>query len=747
MRRLLAVLTIAGLAVSACAPKDDDCTLADGKTTRVSLDYGQGVNLKPKLCDVGQAADVSYQWSLDGQAVSTSQAYRFLACPRFVGRATEIRVNLKAGARRAHHSWAVTVRDTPPVLKNCTATLTPKQAMAALQRGDYFGTAGGVDFKQAVSCLDDALVAYPCDIEVAFWAAYGDLLLFTRTLAASLAVSGVNERTLNALADERIDPLLERFDLLANEMPDDFTARSKDFDFSPFGVGDFTLHPGGEWDRGDMLALSGLFMLVKGGAKGVAAYDGSLKAVQIVVGQGLLRGRQGNLAALPTELQRQLIGQLDKDPNFLTLYPKDGEERLKLAQRMLIHGLRNFNQAITYVKAEKDDQRDDMLRYFDCGADAICPPEQSRDEARGDAGERIVKDEAPFGAYNPATDAFIDANGNGRYDPPWIKAGADAGEQDGKYSDGETIGTDVFSGQINRLGFTFTPLAQNFLADLAKNIEGPNPLDLAKYLELSQDDIINLSVYGGINIPSLRLSRWFEGPRDLRDFAPLWSHSKREFITDSEEEAFRDWGYDKLNDALEGATTATLRCPDRDLAARAGDPWADNFDPRTNANDGCDNDEDGLVDETTNGRSADYGTEGNGQFDFVDANANGTHDVGETSEDWTDDGLATYGQPNVGGGNGHWDAIDMAHNWPKGGDVGGREVAITKDPRNGTIQDAVSLNPMIDPLYYFFPDAQFNGVLMFEKPTVNADNLTLTDNAELMRFISKLVDSGRQLGR
>lgn len=744
MRRLVFLL-LAGLLGAACSSGDDNCSLADDKTTSVTLNYGQAVDLKPRLCDVDDAAKVSYQWSVAGQAVSTDQAYRFLACPRFKGQSTEVRVNLKDGARKAHHAWAVKVRDVAPVHTKCTATLTPKAAMAALQRGDYFGNDGDVDFKQAVACLDETLGEYPCDIEVAFWAAYGDLLLFTRTLAASLAVSGINERTLNALADERIDPLLARFDLLAAEMPDDFTARSKDFAFTPFGVGEFTIHPGGEWDRGDMLALDGLFMLVKGGAKGVAAYDGSLKAAQMAVATGLLRGRSGNLAALPVELQHQLIGQLDKDPNFLTLYPKDGEQRLKTAQAMLIRGLRRFNEAITYVKAERDDQRDDMLAYFDCGIDAICPPEHSRDEARGDAGERIVKDEPPLGQYNQTTDAFIDANGNGRYDPPWVKTGADSGEADSKYSDGETIGTDVFSGAITRLGFPFPPLMQNFLADLAANIEGPKALDLAKYLDLSQDDIVQLSIVGGINIPSLRASRWFEGPRDLRDFLPLWSHAKREFIVDSEEEPFRDWGYDKLNDALESATTATQRCTHRDAAAVLADPWADNFDPRTNPNDGCDNDEDGVEDETSAGRSADSGTEGNGQFDFVDQNASGTHDTGEASEDWTDSGLVTAGRPAVGGGNNRWDAIDMAHYWPKGGDVGGRDVEITKDPRNGAVQDA--LRPVIDPLYYFFPDAQFNGVVMFEKPTVNADNLTLTDNAELMRFISNLVRSGRQLGR
>lgn len=732
---------------AACSNGDDDCKLVDNETTRVTLDYGKALDMGPKLCKVKDPAEATYAWGLNGELVSEAPRYTFLACPRYKGTDNDIRVDVKYGAKKGYHAWRVSVRDVTPTYPDCGVGLTPKAALAALQQGDLYGNKTGTDFKTALACLDQALVVYPCDIDLAFWAAYADLILFTQHAATSLLVSGVNERTLNSLADDRLDPLLLRFDLLADEMPDDFTARPKDFDFAPLAVLDLQVHPGGEWDRGDMLLLDGLFQAAKGGAKFLAAYHGSLRFAQLMATYGVLNASRTNLADLSPVFQQKLIEQLDRDPLFLTLYAGgDGEKRLLAAQAALIRGLTKLNEAVTFVKAETDDQKDDKFRYFDCGEDAICPPDDSRDPARGDAGERLLKDEAPYGVYNAQTDTYLDRNGNGRYDPPYTKVGPDAGEADGRYSNGETMGTDAFEGLIGRIGVPITPLAQNFLVELAANIKGPDALDLAKFVDLSQDDLIQLSVLYGINIPSLRLSRWFDGPRDGRDFLPLWSHADQRFYVDSEEEPYDDVGLDGKPNALE-APAPVSRCTDAALPDYAAtDPNLDDFNPSRNPGDGCDNDEDGAVDETDgSGRSKDYGTEGNGSFDFEDANANGKHDPGERSEPFDDVGLTTYGKAASPPPNGKWDAVDMAHVWPKGSDVGGRAVDIDKDPRNGTLQD--NLTPLIDPVYYFFPDAQFNGVLIFEKPTINADNLPLTDNAELMRFISRLVDTGRGLTR
>lgn len=747
--RLLYVY-IAGfcLAVAGCSAGDDECTVVDNATSNVSLDYGKGIELAPKLCEVKTPEDVTYAWGLNGDKVSEAPRYKFLACPRFKNTTSDVRVDVKYGAKKGYHAWRVTVRDVAPEYPDCGVGFSPKAAMAALQKGDLYGTATGTDFKSAVACLDKALLLYPCDIELGFWAAYGDLVLFTQHAAASLAVSGVNERTLNSLADDSIDPLLARFDLLADEMPDEFAARPKDFDFAPLAIVDLKVHPGGEWDRGDMLLLDGVFQLVKGGAKFLASYHGSMKFTQLLLAHGVLNASRANLAQVSPIFQEKLIEQLDKDPLFLTLYGgDDGVKRLASAQAAFIRGLTKVNEAITYVKAETDDQKDDKFRYFDCGADALCPPDDSRDSARGDAGEVLLKDQAPYGVYNQETDSFIDRNANGKYDYSYAKTGPDAGEGDFKYGNGETIGTDAFEGLVSRLGVPITPLAQTFMVELAANIKGPNSLDLAKFADVSQDELIQYSIVSGINIPSLRLSRWFEGPRDARDFIPLWSHANKRFFVDTEEEPFDDYGLDGDIDGVE-APAEVSRCTDQILPDFvSADPALDNFSPSRNAGDGCDNDLDGDIDETDGaGRSTDYGTQGNARFDFVDTNGNNKHDAGEAGEPFRDTGLVTFGKPaSPAPNNGRWDAVDMAHYWPKGADVGGRPVDIEKDPRNGTLQDNVK--PMIDPVYYFFPDAQFNGVLIFEKPTVNADSLPLTDNGELMRFISRLVETGRGLTR
>lgn len=748
MRPLYVYIVGLCLAVAGCSPGDDECSVVDNETTNVSLDYGKGLDLAPKLCEVKSQEDVTYSWGLNDELVSDAPSYRFLACPRFKNTTSDVRVDVKYGAKKGYHAWRIAVRDLPPNYPDCGVGLTPKAAMAALQKGDLYGNETGTDFKMAVACLDKALATYPCDVEVGFWAAYGDLVLFTQHAAASLAVSGINERTVNSLADDRIDPLLVRFDLLADEMPDDFTARPKDFDFAPFAIFDLKVHPGGEWDRGDMLLLDGVFQLIKGGAKGLASYHGTMKFAQLLLSYGVLNFSRTNLAQINPIFQEQLVEQLDKDPLFLTLYGgDDGVKRLAAAQTALIRGFTKVNEAITYVKAETDDQKDDKFRYFDCGEDSLCPPDDSRDSARGDAGETFLKDEPPYGVFNAGTDSFIDRNGNGRYDASYAKTGPDKGEGDYKYSNGETLGTDALEGLVGRLGVPITPLAQSFLVELAANIKGPNALDLAKFAEISQDDLIQLSIVYGINIPSLRLSRWFEGPRDLRDFVPLWSHHNKRFFVDSEEEPYSDFGLDGKSDALEAPAPAT-RCTDGVLPGyAAADPGLDNFAPTRNPGDECDNDLDGKIDDTDGaGRSTDFGTEGNARFDFKDTNSNGRHDPGEPGEPFEDKGLVTFGKPAAPPpNNGKWDAVDMNHYWPKGADVGGRAVDLEKDPRNGTLQD--NLNPLIDPIYYFFPDAQFNGVIIFEKPTVNADNLPLTDNAELMRFISRLVETGRGLTR
>lgn len=755
VRQAAALVFFAVLVGLACAPEPKPCVLSPQGTRELSLDYGQAVVLAPALCPSVKRASLQYQWSVDKTVVSTAEKHRFLACPRYNGKRTSVRVELTEGKTRTVVGWSIRVRDVAPKHRHCAPGFHPKDALAVIQSGAFYAQGGKPGFREAAACLDRALEDYPCDVEVAFWAAYAHLLMFLQQAPAQIFLSTQSEETLSGLIDTVIDPLIARYSLLSAELPADFVGHASNFDFRFVGGLGIVMHPGGEWDRGDVLAIDAGLNLFKGTFKFASAYVGAIDFVQMLASGDLgSLTRATSFGRFAPGFQDRLIKALDTDPRFLTLYEGgDGEKRLTAARWAFVEGFTKLNAAVTFVKGERDDQRDDIFRYFDCGADGVCPPDQSRDANLGDAGEPLVKDANGDGRYNPATDAYVDRNQNGRYDAAWAVSGSDAGENDGQYSEGETIGTDIFSGAITRLGVAVTPLAQEFLADLARNIRGPDPLDLGKYLQLTQSQIVQLAVLGGLNLPDIRLSRWFEGPRNPRDFLPLWSHSKRRFITDSEEEPWDDLGFDRVVNANEGALTGNPRCSgERAYALQVADPSADDFDPETNPDDGCDNDEDGLVDETDGaGRSTDLGTEGNLIFDFLDRNGNGRHDgcfdpnspACEKSEHWYDDGVWTGGKLLTNTrANGKWDALDIEHVWPKGFDVGGREVETQRDPRNGALQDG--LQPLIDPVYYFFPDAQFNGVIIFANPTVNVNSEPLNDNAELMRFLSKFVQSGRK---
>ncbi len=747
----------AGAALSlACAEPEAVCRIADTTAHTVSVEYGKAVELKPSLCPGVKPESTTTSWSIDRKIVAETSTYRFLACPRFKGTTQTVQADIERDGVRATAKWNVTVGSAAPKHRQCSAGVEVSDVIDAIRRGDFYGKATGLNFREAVSCLDTALEDYPCDIDVAFWAAYADLLLFAQQAPAQFFVSSVGEESLSSLVDRSVDPVIARFDLLAAEMPAENSYVADGFAFQPIGMPELTFDPGGEWDAGDALVVDALLHLFKGGIKFVSGYNGALDFAFMVARHGVVGPRLLIDPVPPESFQKELIETLEKNPRFLTLVEGGvGQERLATARAALITGLTRFDEAVTFVKGERDDQRNDIFRYFDCGGDAVCPPEHSRDAVRGDGGELLTRDDDGDGQYDPDTDLYLDRNQNGRYDPPWLKAGPDAGEADGQYSDGETIGTDAFP---QRIGLTVQPLAQDFLRDLAKNLRGPDPLDLTKYLQLNQSALVLGFLASGVNIPSLRLSRWFENPRDGRDFFPLWNRTERRFFIDREEERWSDWGYDQLPSLQE----TVVRCPDRSYVRRAADPHGDDYHPATNSDDGCDNNEDrlGLADEA-NGR--DFGTEGNGMFDFWDVNANGRHDgcpdpgAGscEKAEKFADAGLWSGGalRPNTLG-NGRWDATDMKHLWPSGSNVGGRPVDLAEDPRNGTLQDVHFVTntqpvsqPLVDPVYYFFPDAQFHGVLIFDEPTVNADGQPLTHNAELMRLVSKLVQAGRQTRR
>ena len=756
-RSLFGVLGACGLItmVAACSSEEPICNLAPATTTPLTVDYGKAATLKPVLCEDTSPGDVSYQWSLQSEVVGRSTTHEFLACPRFVGKDTRLQVDISRGQERVRQSWDIHVADTVPEHPDCGATLTARDALRTLQSGDYAGRETGTDFDTAVACLDQVLEAYPCDIDVAFWAAYGHFLTFAEQAPARLATSTLNEDALYQLARDTIGPLAARFQFLSLEVPSDFSVSAGDFELPLMGLPGISIYPGGTWDRSEILTIDGGLQLLAGGAQFLSAYVGSLRALRIAAEELLnAEGVAVNLPALPESFQNRLISDLEADPRFLTLYPGGrGEQRLEEAQPALVEGLRKLRAALIRIKGETEDQRTHIFRYYDCGKDGICPPKYSLDP-RGDQGDPLLHDEAGDGKYDPETDVYLDRRGNGRYDPPWSEVGPSPGEDDGVYTPGEPIGTDLFVPALDRIALDIPAWVHDFLAELADNIEGPDALDVSRFAEQSSNELIQLALLAGINIPQIRLSRWFENPRDVRDFLPLWVRSQKVFYVDREEEPYYDWGYDHTPSHLEhtleetpthikGESVPVPRCPHRPASLLELDPSGDLYLPESNPSDGCDNNYDGRHDATDGaGNYIGYGIEGNGMFDFIDEDGTGRHSPGEVSEKFDDVGLWTGGVLIEGTqGNDRWDAMDIAHIWPQGDDIGGRKVDLTRDPRNGTLQDLD--RPLIDPVYYFFPDAQFNGVLIFDPPTINADGVPLTDNAELMRLISKMEEVRR----
>lgn len=746
--------------VAACSSKDPACVLAEESTTALTVDYGKAARLEPVLCENISRDEVDYQWSLQNEVVGRAGHHTFLACPRFLGKETTLDLEVRQGQQRAQQRWKITVADTAPDYPVCGPGFTARDALRTLQSGDFRGTETGTDFGTALACLDRVLEAYPCDIDIAFWAAYGDFLTFVEQAPARFATSTLSEDALYQMAKDVIKPLSDRFRLLSAEMPADYSASAQDFELRFFGLPGLTMHPGGTWDRSEILTIDAGLQLIRGGALFLSAYVGSIHALALV-SEELLEadGVLVNLPALPESFQDRLIGALEENPAFLTLLAGGrGEQRLQEAQPALVEGLRKLRAAITRIKSETEDQRTHIFRYYDCGEDGICPPKYSLDP-RGDQGDPLLHDEAGDGKYDPETDVYQDRRGNGRYDPPWSEAGPSRGEDDGVYTEGEPIGTDMFVPSLGRISVDIPARVQDFLGELADNIEGPDPLNMDTFLAESSNELIQLALLAGLNVPQIRLSRWFHNPRDIRDFLPLWIRSERRFYVDSEEEPYDDWGYDHTPSHLEhtldetpthvkGESVAVPRCPHRPHWLRELDPSGDLYLPDTNPADGCDNNYDGHHDRTDGaGNYIGYGIEGNGMFDFIDEDGTGRHSPGEVSEKFEDSGLWTGGELIEGtAGNNRWDARDIAHIWPKGDDIGGRQVGITRDPRNGTVQDfhpQGGPRPLIDPVYYFFPDAQFNGVLIFDPPTINADGVPLNDNAELMRLISKLEEVRR----
>lgn len=183
----------------------------------------------------------------------------------------------------------------------------------------------------------------------------------------------------------------------------------------------------GEWDAGEVGGVGGALDIFVGALKLVASYDGML--------QGII-----NPAFNPT--CNVSPGSPEWESVFGpygTLSANGGMERMLAAKQAFNEGFQMLGYGFDYIRWETDDQSDDIIRYWDCGTDNLCP---------GDTG----------------------------YTAP----DADGAENNGKFDIGETWGM----AQIGNLLSGLLPLP---LAELSKGLNPPVLAELLYELSNSVD--------------------------------------------------------------------------------------------------------------------------------------------------------------------------------------------------------------------------------------------------------------------
>lgn len=779
------------LAVIGCTPSADKCIPfidlqpAPNKAGVLTLPANSSVELTATVavgakCPAVSPTAYDYLWYYDddGDLVLsdaelsnpvTASTYRLFACPSDVGRHL-LRVEAIPVAAETPTpivgEFNVDIVNAPPQTKPaCVQT-----AIQTVQNMQEVNAETVGPLEEALGCLDPYLdTVNICDVQASYAAGLAKFGVFNaKTPGWFRDRNDLSEQDVVDIFDTYVMPMLNRFELVKREADESFSF----YVDGQFNVFAFEDQPDLEGDQTQFIVLQGDHDYTDVWAISVANNITRVIFNMMLAYEGLLRW----LLDYPAlgEVQdfsdfRQLF--LDKiidDPTFLTL-TEDGPARLLSAQRGLIDFFNDLEVAVNLVIRETDNQYDDLLRYWDCGTDRICD---------------CTKMKSLNGSFDVPVNNFLACpNDQSLYEGP----DADGTEGNGKYDKGELIGTDRLG---NKTQFETIDLPSNVdefteqLRLLRDNVRGPDALDLDKLAGGGGIPVtVFLSSTLGLPVPEIRLSEWFVTPANPRDLVPLYSKSKRDFVFDIEGEPFEDVGYDGIPNELEtikhwpnprglpiGTPYDRLTNPD---------PHFDDLDPFCNpicnSNDGIDNDGDGLVDNAdvwiVSGVDidTDLGVENNLTFDWIDFNGNFTHDPGEPSEPFEDIGVLNYRGELVGAGNGVWNFADRAHTFPKGDDIGPFGDIDQIDPPNGTrgyvttdkrgnpipvpddqsIRNAFSDIPpgsladydgLYDSFYFFFPEPTFSGVLKFPEDIPGLDNTSLTENAKLMRFFSKILE-------
>lgn len=747
--------------------------LAPTGAKSIGVDAGQVTRFHAESQACVEGLTYGVRWDLDGEIVAYANDYDYIACNEDEGvhelsaQAVTYETTTTATVEKvvASHTWAVNVRGvSKPTPPSCYAgAIRDVQTTTNADEPDQ-----QKKLRNAVSCLDKYLKTYACDFKASYASGLAQAALLGESFyplyqrRQSLTLADVKK-----LVSDEIEPIRQKFLVVEKKAPDDFSftvdGRFKIYAFKddPGLDGNDTIFfdAYGRHDKSEALFI-GTFMNF---------FDGALKVGLANLGS-IEFGLHTPDDETPVSISERLITALEKDPRFFTHDDgvdeagnplndgsgAEGKRLIGLSKNSFIQGVASVINTFKRVETEDHDQALDPIRYWDCGADAICPAKCSymdsyfNDDQQPDAPEHnpaYANCEAAGGSYD-------DKNLNGKCDDGWVKA--DAGECNNRYDEGEALGTERIAFGDETRGKRIGPSTDiekviKVLEVVLRNIRGPDWLDFDEIATIAVDTPPKAvaSFFEGLSIPypMVRISEFFNTPTAFRDLVPLYDKSAKQFWLDLENEPFDDVGYDGIASPRENGFNAVSN----------PDPNFDDFDPYCNPDcnekDGKDNDGDGKIDyaDRAYGFTKDFGVEGNFVFDFIDlkdpvtGKFNKVHDTYETAhEPFKDVGTINASGKLIGKGDGKWNKADRAHDLPTA-NVGPVVIDREQDPPNGLLIEQP--DGLYDPYYYFLQDPTVSDFVHFvvnpydlSKDMQSANGKSLTDNARLQRFVSKLVE-------
>ena len=735
--------------------------------------------------------DCSYEWKMGEDVISTSASLSLVFCDE-----GEYSINfrvLSKGEEKSSSTLKVMVEPQP--------LDRPEDVQEAIDIYKKYDFIIGTDEKkteQALSRIGESILKLEgyvrnvnsCDVDAIYALSLGKvvgILSELNKLITNFFLGNLTRQDIIFIVDDLVKPAKEILEAIVNSgaIPPDFSFRVKrlyirvikDYPETPWQVEKVVVNLTGEHDITDFYFLVSLVEFVTGAFDVVIAYNGAIDFI-LNLPQNVLTRLQDGRTTILRGIVEALVDELEKNPAFLGL-SVDAGPRLKSAQSDFYNAFRNLQRMFNSLKEETDEQSDDIIRYWDCGPDKICPGDKR--EPFADLNANGQRDD---------NEPFIDLNRNEEWNDAWQKP--DEGEGDGRYTIGEMIGTEkiqtttnpdgiflVLSGNLGQQ--VYTVIFERKIFDIiAQNIKG-GILDIGKIIGSSNEALRNLLCSQGIPFPEIRLWEFFVSPTSLRDMLPLWDPNKKTLIVQRDTEPFEDTGLDrKYSYEYEGFDP--IRNPD---------PDRDDVNPPLNAQDGVDTDQDGKC---TNSEAycawkkkndpnskcpwedipgytdddprsclnyvssgidgQDFGLESNLLFDWIDKNGNKVPDRADKTENWNDNFGIQNGGKGTGGkdviGNNKFDVRDVEHIWPDGrrdpkNGVGPGGIICANGPYGGDDDyDGDKKGDVIDLIYLLFQDPTFSGVLNFYKGEQgvikNSEGEVLTENAILHRALWKAVE-------